>query len=379
MFFVIVFSIWGLVLLHVFWRTQSLLHLQGWSRIAFGLVLFLAGFLYVAVRISFAGRTGVPFERTLTYLSSVIIGFIAILWTLVAVFDLASLAGWLVRGAGFGYGDLLLRRQLGGGLWAAATLLTMVGLFIGRSTPSVSRIQVTAPGVEPTRFAVISDSHLGGTSSSDQWIRTLQTAREEEPDAILIPGDLVDDASPRSQEQVGQLRQYFPDEPILVTTGNHDLYSGDGHFDQLCSTFRFRPLRQEIEQLGPGIQVAGIDDAHLMDPRQAVEEIRPLLEGTVLLLSHRPGVAYLLHDRPQTLVLSGHTHGGQTLPLVFLVSIANGRFRAGLYEVGESFLYVSRGTGTWGPPLRLFANPELLVIDVVPGPEFGVERFTRPE
>jgi DNA repair exonuclease SbcCD nuclease subunit len=79
-----------------------------------------------------------------------------------------------------------------------------------------------------------------------------QAARGERPDAILIPGDLVDDYSPRSLEQVSQLRQYFPDEPILVTTGNHDLYSGDGHFDQLCSNFSFRPLRQGIEHLGPG-------------------------------------------------------------------------------------------------------------------------------
>ncbi len=370
MFFLVVFSVWGLILLHVFWRTQSLMQLQGWARVAFGLGLFLAGFCYVGVRIWFAGQTDTLGERTLTYFSALVIGFIATLWTLIALFDLASLAWWFVRGHGVGHESVLLRQQIGGGLWVTAVILTLIGWFIGHSTPAISRVQVSAPGVEDYRFAVISDSHLGVSSSSDQWERTLQATRDQDPDVILIPGDLIDDASPRALEQVARIREAFPAQPIFVTTGNHDLYSGDGHFAQICSEFNFHLLSQKVEQLGPGLQVAGIDDAHLIDPAQAITEIRSSLAGTVLLLSHRPAVAHLLSDRPQTLVLSGHTHGGQTLPMVFLVSLANGRFRAGLYQVEKSFLYVSRGTGVWGPPIRLLAGPEIVIIDVVRRPEF---------
>jgi len=372
MFFLIVFSVWGLVLLHVFWRTQSLLQLQGWLRVAFALGLFLAGFAYVAVRIWFAGRTDTVGERTLTYLSSLVIGFIATLWTLVVLFDLASLASWAIRGHGFGFGSVIARQQIGAGLWAAAAALTLIGWFIGHSTPAISRVQVSAPDVEAHRFAVISDSHLGVISSSDQWERTLQAARAQNPDVILIPGDLIDDSSPRTLEQVARIRKAFPDQAIFVITGNHDLYTGDGLFGQICADFNFQLLRQEVKQLGPGLQVAGIDDAHLIDPARAIAKVRPSLAGTVLLLSHRPAVAHLLRDRPQTLVLSGHTHGGQTLPMVFLVSLANGGFRSGLYPVGRAFLYVSKGTGVWGPPIRLLAGPEILIIDVVLGPSFAV-------
>lgn len=372
MFFLIVFSVWGLVLLHVFWRTQSLLQLQGWLRVAFGLGLFLAGFAYVGVRIWFAGRTDPGGERTLTYLSSLVIGFIATLWTLVALFDLASLALWTIRGHGFGYGSVLARQQIGTGLWVAAAVLTLIGWFIGHSTPAISHFQVAAPGVEAHRFAVISDSHLGVSSSSDQWERTLQATRGRNPDVILIPGDLIDDSSPRTLVQVARIREAFPDQPIFVVTGNHDLYTGDGLFGRICADFNFQLLRQEVKQLGPGLQVAGVDDAHLIDPAEAIDKIQSSLAGTVLLLSHRPAVAHLLSDRPQTLVLSGHTHGGQTLPMVFLVSLANGGFRSGLYPVDHAFLYVSKGTGVWGPPIRLLAGPEIVIIDVVPGSSFAV-------
>jgi len=73
-----------------------------------------------------------------------------------------------------------------------------------------------------------------------------------------------------------------------------------------------------------------------------------------------------------TVILSGHTHGGQTLPLVFLASLGNGGFLSGYYKVGEADLYVSRGTGYWGPPIRLFAPPELVLIEILPGSHYEI-------
>lgn len=244
--------------------------------------------------------------------------------------------------------------------------------MIGHSTPPVTRFQVSVPNVKPARFVVLSDSHLGEISSSDQWGRALEKARSLRPDAILFPGDLIDDDSGRAWTKAEQLRTAFPDRPVYVSFGNHDVYSGVEHFTRLCEAFRFRLLRQSAEPLVPGLTIAAIDDAALTDPEKALAELKPQLVGPVILMSHRPAVAHLLENRPETLVLSGHTHGGQTLPAVLLVALANGGFRAGRYDVGDCRLYLSRGVGVWGPPMRLFAPPELILIEVGPGPRFEV-------
>ena len=125
-----------------------------------------------------------------------------------------------------------------------------------------------------------------------------------------------------------------------------------------------------MEPLLPGLDVAGIDDLHFRGAREALDELRPRLSGPTILLTHRPAAAHLLRDRPQTLALAGHTHGGQTLPMVFLVPLGNAGFRAGRYRVGEAELYVTRGSGTWGPPLRILAPSELVLIEVQPGDTF---------
>ena len=96
------------------------------------------------------------------------------------------------------------------------------------------------------------------------------------------------------------------------------------------------------------------------------------LARPLLLLAHRPAAAHLLRDRPETLVLSGHTHGGQIPPMVFLVALGNGGFRSGYHRVGAAHLYVSRGSGPWGPPMRPLAPPEIVLVEIEPGTQFGV-------
>lgn len=373
MFFIIVFSIWALILTHVFWRTQQLFGGTTLTRILIGLAVYLLGFGYVLARIFFSSSSAGAPARTLIYAGAVLAGFFAILWTLIVFFDIGTLLASLMGQLHLESWSSEARRNTVLVLWGIAAVLGLVGWFMGQSTPHVTTLRVTAPGVRPARFAVLSDSHLGEISSADQWRRTLQAARELRPDAVLFPGDLIDDDSGRAWTQAEELRTVFPEHPIYVSFGNHDVYSGVEHFTRLCRTFHFHLLRQESEQLLPGLAIAAIDDASLTDPRTAVRELRPKLSGPVFLMSHRPAAAHLLEDRPQTLILSGHTHGGQTLPAVFLVALANGGFRAGDYEVGSCRLYLSRGVGVWGPPMRLFASPELILIEVRPGSQFAVE------
>ena len=373
MFFAIIFSIWALMLTHILWRTQHLFGGTLLTRLSIGAGVIFLGFAYVLARIAFSANPTTGPARALTYAGAILIGFFAALWTIVVVFDLLTAGASLFAHAHIGSWSSEARRITALALWASAALLTALGWVIGHTTPPVTRLQLSVPGARPARFALLSDSHLGATASADQWQRTLQAAKELEPDAILFPGDLVDDDTGRAWSLAEEMRSAFPDLPIFVSFGNHDVYSGVESFTRLCRTFRFRLLRQECEPLTPGLTIAGVDDASLTNPRTAVEAVRSKLEGPVLLLSHRPAVAHLLEDRPETLVLSGHTHGGQTLPMVALVALANGGFRAGSYGVGACRLYLSRGVGVWGPPIRLFAPPELVLIEVTPGSTFAVK------
>ncbi|MEJ2143954.1 MAG: metallophosphoesterase [Acidobacteriota bacterium] len=373
MFFIIIFSIWALILTHVFYRTEQLFGGTVLTRVLIGLGVYLLGFAYVLARIFVSSSSTGTSARVLIYSGALLTGFFAILWTLIVFFDIGSVLASLAVHVQLGSWSLGARRTTVLVLWGSAAVLGVVGWVIGYSTPRLTTLRVTVPGVQPARFAVLSDSHLGEISSADQWRRTLQEARELHPDAILFPGDLIDDATGRGWAQAGELRAVFPEQPIYVSFGNHDVYSGVEHFTRLCRTFRFRLLRQESEPLVPGLAIAGIDDASLTNPGEAVRELVPQLNGPVFLMSHRPAVAHLLQDRSQTLVLSGHTHGGQTLPAVLLVALANGGFRAGNYVVGACRLYLSRGVGVWGPPVRLFASPELILIEVSPGSRFEVK------
>jgi predicted MPP superfamily phosphohydrolase len=370
MFFITVFSIWAFALAHIFLRTQHLLGLTGAARILFGILLFMAGFLYVPARMMLAASPDGRLASLSTAVGALVIGYMAILWTLVFVLDVGAAATWVVTRKGLGEMSPSTCQGIALTLWGLAAVLGVVGFFVANSTPSVTKLRLSIPNAEGRRFAVISDAHLGAISLQGQWRRTLQALSELQPDALLIPGDLIDDRSDRAWSQVTLIRDFFPSLPVYVTTGNHEFYSGAREFQALCEKLQFNLLRQESAALSPGLTVAGIDDLHFLTASRAIESIRPRMEGAVLLLSHRPASAHEVSDRPQTLVLSGHTHGGQTLPLVFLVALGNGGFRSGLYKVGDASLYVTRGTGVWGPQMRVLASPEILLIEVRPGERF---------
>lgn len=371
MFIITVLTCWALALVHLVLRTQNLLGLEGKTRWLLALIIFAIGLAYIPGRIMLARGVSEEFARAFTSGAALAVGFFAALWTLITLLEIGSIGYWILKRTSIWSASGEIGWWVAGGLWGTALLLTVLGSFLAHSTPNVTRIQLTIPDSEPQRWVMFSDTHLGHTSPRKQWRKTLQTIEGLEPDGLLIPGDLIDDSSDASLGEASLIREYFPELPIYITVGNHDLYSGLNHFIDVCEKLNFRLLRQELEELLPGLTVAGIDDGHLIDTERTVEDLSTRLEGPVLFMTHRPAAAHFLKDRPETLVLGAHTHGGQTLPIIFLVSFANGGFRSGLYQVGQAHLYLSNGAGIWGPPMRL-VPPEILSIDITPGNNFSL-------
>jgi predicted MPP superfamily phosphohydrolase len=218
-------------------------------------------------------------------------------------------------------------------------------------------------------IAQISDVHLGLTLGEGRLRKILGKVMEINPDILVSTGDLLD-GDARSLDALTELfREVNPPFGKYAITGNHEYYAGLPDFLSFADKAGFKVLRGEAVTVGGTINIAGVDDvAGRFHPLFRGANERELLSGLsdryfTLLMKHRPlvnkdGVG--LFD----LQLSGHTHRGQIFPFGYLVRLLF-PFLSGYFDLGRgSHLYVSRGTGTWGPPVRFCAPPEVTEIEL---------------
>ncbi len=225
-----------------------------------------------------------------------------------------------------------------------------------------------APDVPRVRIVQVTDLHLGLSTGRGRLRRALDLVRRAEPDLLVSTGDLVD-GEMTDQEQLSDLlgRQEAPLGKYAVT-GNHEYYAGLAQALAFTRRAGFTVLQNESVRICPGLTVVGFDDetARRRGGEGAWDEgdvLRRASQGDfILVLKHRPLVrasSVPLMD----LQLSGHTHRGQLFSLIVEAHYEHGH---GLVELEKGrYLYTSRGTGTWGPPMRLLSPPEVTVIDIV--------------
>ena len=231
------------------------------------------------------------------------------------------------------------------GLWSAQSL-------------TVKHLNIAAPTtLKNTTLVQISDVHVGSRSSRFLQ-RIVSRVNALEADYVLITGDLVDHRGISSAElsSLGTLRA-----PTYFIIGNHERYVDLAAICERLRGLNVDVLRNESRTLGD-IQLLGIDDAEARTQVASVlRQLEPEADKFRLLLYHRPDGAQDAADWGIDLMLCGHTHNGQIMPFNLLVR----RFFptiCGLYEVAGLTLYVSPGSGTWGPVLRLGSRCEISVI-----------------
>ncbi|MCF8057169.1 MAG: metallophosphoesterase [Desulfocapsa sp.] len=224
------------------------------------------------------------------------------------------------------------------------------------------------PGVDRLRIVQVSDVHLGLLVGERTLGRIVKAVSEAEPDLLVSTGDLVD-SSPRSLVREAEMWSGVnPRLGKLAVTGNHEFYTGIEDSIYFTSQAGFVPLRDEVQWAGP-ISVVGLDDhrSFSVNGQPGMQKKVRLSEDDrqrfVLLLKHRPGRNSLYSERAD-LQLSGHTHQGQIFPFG-LVTRMIFPFPGGLSSDKGEWLYVSRGSATWGPPIRVFSPPEITIIDLV--------------
>ena len=319
----------------------------------------------------------------LAWASLTMMGLFSSLFVLTLLRDVVELALWL---AGF-----IGVPRLSGHWWdlsstgvvALALVVTLIGLHGARRPPRVKIVDVPMKDLPAAlngfKIAQISDMHIGPTIKRPAMKYVVATVNRLEPDVVAITGDLVDGNVYELSRHVAPIAGLRSRHGTFFVTGNHEYYSGVQPWLKYLPTLGVRILLNEhvilLHHHAP-IVLAGVTDfsaasydtSHRSDvalaitgaPRAAIK----------VLLAHQPRSAPAAEAAGFDLQISGHTHGGQFLPWNFFVRFQQ-PFTAGLHRVNEMLIYISRGTGYWGPPKRFGAPSEITLLRLVPA--------TRPD
>ncbi|KQX36357.1 hypothetical protein ASD97_21945 [Streptomyces sp. Root63] len=265
---------------------------------------------------------------------------------------------------------LFVSRVVGGAAAAAGLATVGYGTYGVLRGPSVRRITVPLAKLPRAahgfRIAVVSDIHIGPILGRAHTRRIVDTINATSPDLVAVVGDLVDGSVADLGSAAEPLSALRARHGSFFVTGNHEYFSGAGQWVDHVRELGLHPLenaRVEIE----GFDLAGVNDIAGETEGQGPDFGRALGDRdrgrAAVLLAHQPVVIHDAVEHGVDLQLSGHTHGGQLWPGNFLAELANPTV-AGLERYGDTQLFVSRGAGAWGPPVRVGAPSDITVVEL---------------
>ncbi|TFG75530.1 MAG: metallophosphoesterase [Chrysiogenales bacterium] len=348
----------ALLLAYVLWRVSSIPRFRKIPRPAF---LFAALFLALLLFLGrFLGHDASGSWATLfEFLSMTLVGSLFLVFTCLFPVDLL-----------LGFGRFFPRRaaQIRGWAMFAGCLLALLALFQGLRPPVVVRYEVRLPGLpqtlDGTRLAAISDLHLGALIGP-KWLQArVSQVQALKPDMILVLGDIFEGHGTSTADFFPALRRLQAPLGVWAVDGNHGSHGSPSGSAAEPAESPLRTLRDDQVQPAPGLFLAGRGHLSRHDRQQTVPEWNPNGKhaiGALILMAHVPAAAKSAARAGVGLMLSGHTHGGQIWPLSIATRMVN-PLLAGRYEIEGMTVLVSRGTGTWGPRMRLWPPGEIMVV-----------------
>lgn len=365
--------------LHAYIGVRLIPALLAWPAVA-AVVAAVIAFSAVAIPLGWTWRRRAHrFAFALTWASYLAMGVFSSLFVLTLLRDATLLGAAIVAWAQPGlidFGALIEGSALSVVILAA--LMTLVGVWNARRTARVVTIEIPIAGLPPGlhgfTIAQISDIHVGPTIKGGYVRNIVERVNRMNADMVAITGDLVDGNVRELGPHVASLSELSSRHGTFFVTGNHEYYSGVHAWVRELRSLGIRVLINEhvvLEHEESAIVVAGVTDpsahhfepAHRSSPGRAIEGAPPHALVRVL-LAHQPKSAHAAADAGFDLQLSGHTHGGQFWPWNLVVRMQQ-PFVAGLGRVRDLWIYTSRGTGYWGPPMRFGAPSEITRVRLV--------------
>ncbi len=343
--------------------------------------------MYLSITVTVTGRMYAPgLSATLGWISLPWMALAGLMLVTLVAIDLARSITWLgtCLGAWLGRAAVrrapavpspsrrqFLRRVTGGAALAVGSSSVASGMFEARGEHATVDVEVKLRklprALDGFTIVQLSDLHVGMTIDQAFVQRVVDHANRLSPDLIALTGDLVDGQVADLRDDVAPLAQLRARHGVFAITGNHEYYAGADAWIAEITRLGARYLRNERVAIGAGdasFDLAGVDDYSAAGVPGHGEDIAAAVAGrdparALVLLAHQPRQVKRAALHGVDLQLSGHTHGGQIWPWHYIVRVQQGGLLAGRYEHQGTQLYVTRGCGYWGPPVRLLAPLEI--------------------
>lgn len=280
----------------------------------------------------------------------------------------AAVGSWIIFGAANLLGTSLNFHRLVESLFGLAAIAGLYGVFnagwtrITRTTVRLANLPAAWHG---RKAALISDVHLGHVRNGRFLRRLIAKILNEEPDAIFIAGDLYDGTAIDAGSAAAPLSALTAPQGVYFVAGNHEQFGDDSQYLNAIAAAGVRVLTNEKVDV-EGLQIIGVpyrnavQDGHFASVLRGVGVDR---DRASILLTHAPDRPEIAEAAGVSLQLSGHTHLGQFIPWSWMARRIYRQFVYGLSRIGQMQVFTSSGAGTWGPPLRLGSNPEIVVLE----------------
>jgi len=281
---------------------------------------------------------------------------------------LAGLTSWVVLGAASLARIGINFHQLVEVLFAIAVALGLYGVWNAnwtRITRARVRLENLPNAWRGRKAALISDVHLGHVRNHNFLQRLIAKVLSEQPDLIFIAGDLFDGTAIDAHKAAEPLSRLIAPHGVYFVAGNHEQFGDDSEYLNAIAATGVRVLKNEKVNVD-GLQIVGVPyrDAATNGGLASVMRRVPLdRQRASILLTHAPDDPATAEALGFSLQLSGHTHLGQFIPWSWMARRVYRQFVYGLSRIGKMQVFTSSGVGTWGPPLRLGSNPEIVMLE----------------
>ena len=350
----------------------------------FGAFVFVSGIFAVLPLRVIALNSGISslYTDPLVKAGFIGLGFISFLMVFLIARDLLTVVFRIVvrirrRGKGVAEPNYERRRFLqnttGMALTAAAVGCTYTGVKEAAAGPVVERVTVSLESLpkefDGFKIVQITDLHVSAVIKKEYVEHVVAEVNKQNADIVAVTGDIIDGSVKGLQADVAPLGRMKGKYGTFFVTGNHEYYSGVHQWVEHFKSLGMNVLMNEhvvLRRKGQELAIAGVTDVqagrrvpdHTSDPFKAVDGLSK--DTATVLLAHQPRSAFMAAEAGVDLQISGHTHGGQFFPWNYVVHLAQ-PFVSGLYKHKGMQIYVNRGTGYWGPPLRNGVPSEITV------------------